>query len=178
MTGPTILVIDDDDTLRERLARAFRERGHPTRTAASGREGLDLQEREPSDRVVLDLRMPEESGLEILRALLDRDPGVAVVMLSAYGSIPTAVDAVRLGALDFVVKPADADTVLAAFDRDAGERLAASESQQTPSLARTEWEYIQRVLTECGGNISMAARRLGLHRRTLQRKLQKYPPRA
>jgi two-component system, response regulator RegA len=170
-----ILLVDDDENLRERLARSLRDRGHEVTTAASAQDALIAFERDPPDQVVLDLKMPDRSGLELLRDLRERDPELPVVMLSAYGSIATAVDAVRLGALDFVVKPADADTVLAAFDRPVGEALP--EVEGTPTLARTEWEHIQRVLTECGGNISEAARRLRIHRRTLQRKLQKYPPR-
>ena len=170
--GSRILLVDDDELLRTRLARAFEDRGYAVVQAASAAEAVDRFDAE-IDVAVLDLRMPDRNGLEVLRDLRVRDPELPVVMLSAYGSIATAVDAVRLGALDFVVKPADADTVLAAFGRQIGAAIEAD----TPSLARTEWEHIQRVLQECGGNISAAARRLGLHRRTLQRKLQKYPPR-
>jgi two-component system response regulator RegA len=170
--GSRILLVDDDEILRTRLARAFADRGYAVVQAGTAAEAVDRFDGEV-DLAILDLRMPDRSGLEVLRDLRARDPELPVVMLSAYGSIATAVDAVRLGALDFVVKPADADTILAAFGRQIGEAVAAD----TPSLARTEWEHIQRVLQECGGNISEAARRLRLHRRTLQRKLQKYPPR-
>lgn len=172
--GTSLLLVDDDAILRERLARALRDRGYPTSTAGTANDAVSVFASERPDLVVLDLRMPDRSGIELLRDLIACDPDLPVVMMSAYGSISTAVDAIRCGALDFVVKPADVDTLLAAFGREAGEPVA--EPGDTPSLARTEWEHIQRVLTECGGNISQAARRLGLHRRTLQRKLQKYPP--
>ena len=119
--------------------------------------------------------MPGRSGLEVVRDLVALDPHLEVVMLTGYGSIPTAVDAVKLGAVEYLQKPADADMILAAFDR--GPLEEASHDYEPPSLARSEWEHIQRVLTDCGNNISKAARKLGLHRRTLQRKLGKYPPR-
>lgn len=173
--GTSFLVVDDDDALRHRLARALSDRGYAVRTAASGAEAMVAFEDEVPDMVILDLRMPDRSGMEVLRDMRGRDPDVPVVILSGYGSIPTAVDAVRLGAVDFVLKPADVDTVLAAFVRHEGEVVARP--LETPSLARTEWEQIQRILAETGGNISETARRLGMHRRTLQRKLNKFPPR-
>lgn len=173
--GTTLLLVDDDELLRERLARAFRDRGYPTSTAADYDQALAVFDEDPTDLAVLDLKLPGRNGLELLAALKERAPDLSVVMLSGYGSLPTAVDAVRLGATDFVAKPADADTVLAAFGREIGE--GTDLGYAPPSLARTEWEHIQRVLAECGNNISQAARRLGLHRRTLQRKLHKYPPR-
>jgi two-component system response regulator RegA len=126
---------------------------------------------------VVDLRLPRKNGLELVRDLLEIEPTIRVVMLTGYGSIDTAVDATRLGAVNFIQKPADADDILAAFDR--GEKPPLSESDidyDAPSLARVEWEHINRVLADCGGNISEAARRLGIHRRTLQRKLNAKPP--
>jgi two-component system response regulator RegA len=122
---------------------------------------------------VLDLRMPGGSGLELLRELKRQDPATRVLMLTGYGSIATAVEAVREGAIGYLPKPADADEILAAL---AGANTAKERGIDTPSLARAEWEHIQRVLSDCGGNISEAARRLGIHRRSLQRKLHKYPP--
>ena len=126
---------------------------------------------------VVDLKMPGGSGLDVLESLLEIDPSTRVVILTGYGSIATAVDAVRLGAVNYLPKPADADDILAAFDR--GEKPPQHRTDlefDAPSLARAEWEHINRVLADCGGNISEAARRLGIHRRTLQRKLEKYPP--
>jgi two-component system, response regulator RegA len=173
--GSEFLVVDDDDALRGRLVRALNDRGFVARGAADAGQALTSFQEAPPDYVILDLRMPGPSGLEVLREMRALDAELPVVILSAYGSIPTAVDAVRLGALDLVLKPADLDTILAAFVRHEGE--VQTRPLETPSLARSEWEQIQRVLAETGNNISEAARRLGLHRRTLQRKLAKYPPR-
>jgi two-component system response regulator RegA len=122
---------------------------------------------------VVDLKMPGGSGLDVLRELRRQDPSTRVLMLTGYGSIATAVEAVREGAVGYLPKPADADEILAALH---GTNTAKEKGIETPSLARAEWEHIQRVLTDCGGNISEAARRLGIHRRSLQRKLHKYPP--
>jgi len=122
---------------------------------------------------VVDLRMPGGSGLDLLRELRKHDPHTRVLVLTGYGSIATAVEAVRDGAVGYLPKPADADEILAALN---GTHTAKAAGVETPSLARAEWEHIQRVLTDCGGNISEAARRLGIHRRSLQRKLHKYPP--
>jgi len=172
----TILVVDDDGTYRERLATAFRDRGYEAHTAGTYEEAMDVARRRGPDLAVVDLKMPGPSGLELVRDLVALDPHVEVVMLTGYGSIPTAVDAVKLGAVEYLQKPADADMILAAFDR--GPLEGTDLDYEPPSLARSEWEHIQRVMTDCDNNISKAARKLGLHRRTLQRKLGKYPPRS
>ncbi len=176
-TAPSILLVDDDETLRERLARALRERGYEVRTAGNADQAM-LKVREDSPELaVVDLKMPGRSGIELLKEMRAHDPATEVLILTGYGSIATAVEATKLGAVGYVPKPVDADEILAAFSRMRGERpLAAAGPVETPSLARAEWEHIQRVLTDCGGNISEAARRLGIHRRSLQRKLHKYPP--
>jgi len=134
---------------------------------------------ESPELAVVDLRMPDASGLDALRELKRIDPATKVVMLTGYGSIATAVDAVRMGATHYLPKPADVDDIIAAFARGDDEPSVpgASSDYSAPSLARAEWEHINRVLSDCDGNISEAARRLGIHRRSLQRKLQKYPPR-
>jgi two-component system response regulator RegA len=120
--------------------------------------------------------MPGGDGLEVVRQLREIDPTTRVVVLTGYGSIATALEAVRLGATHYLTKPADVDELLAAFARgDAEEAPAARPQVVAATLARVEWEHIQRVLTDCGGNVSQAARQLGLHRRSLQRKLAKYP---
>lgn len=127
---------------------------------------------------IIDLKMPGKNGLELLQDIKDHDETTKVVVLTGYGSIATAIEAVRLGATYYVPKPADADDILAAFERGEAPPLQAAETDyRAPSLARAEWEHINRVLSDCGGNISEAARRLNIHRRSLQRKLQKYPPR-
>jgi two-component system response regulator RegA len=125
---------------------------------------------------VLDLKMPGASGIDLLREIRAQDPATEVLILTGYGSIATAVEATKLGAIGYVPKPVDADELLAAFARQRGEAPSPAAPMETPSLARAEWEHIQRVLSDCSGNISEAARRLGIHRRSLQRKLQKYPP--
>lgn len=181
--GGRVLVVDDDEVLRERLVRSFGRRGFEAVGADGYDAALALVRAKAPDLAVLDLRMPGESGLVLLRDLMELAPEALVVILSGYGSIATAIDAVRLGAVDFVQKPADVDQLLEAFARahldDPLGRLEDGEPDyEPPSLARAEWEHIQRVLHDCGGNVTRAAKLLGLHRRTLQRKLQKYPPRS
>ncbi|MBN9681948.1 MULTISPECIES: response regulator transcription factor [unclassified Corallococcus] len=174
---PSLLLVDDDSTLRERLARAFRERGWDVTTAGNHDEAMAAARRESPEYAVVDLRMPGHSGLELVRDLLTVDASTRVIVLTGYGSISTTVDAIRLGAVNYLPKPADADDILAAFARaEEAPNVAAPETLQAPSLARAEWEHIHRVLADSAGNISEAARKLGIHRRSLQRKLQKYPP--
>jgi two-component system response regulator RegA len=175
---PSILLVDDDEVFRRRLARAFEERGYDVRTAEDYETAVAEARRDSPEFAVVDLRMPGHSGLELVRALKDIDPTTKTVVLTGYGSIATAIDAMRLGAHYYLAKPADADDIVAAFARGEAPPLEPPEPlYQAPSLARAEWEHINRVLSDCGGNISEAARRLGIHRRSLQRKLQKYPPR-
>jgi two-component system, response regulator RegA len=177
--GTSLLIVDDDETFRERLARAFRERGFEVRTASDYEQAAALAQHEAPELAVIDLRMPGRSGLELLRELKRIDAETRVVVLTAYGSIATTIDAMKLGAVYYLQKPADVDDILAALGHDAAaEAVLATPAEQAPSLERVRWEHINRVLSECGGNISEAARRLRLHRRTLQRMLQKYPPRA
>lgn len=173
---PKILVVDDDDTFRSRLVRAFTARGYPTYDAPNGETAIEVARKIRPDRAVVDLRMPGMSGIDLIRELTAIDPRVQVVVLTGYGSIATAVEAVRLGALDYLAKPADADQILAVFDRSREEEEEDPNAANTPSLARVEWEHIQRIMFDCAGNISEAARRLGIHRRSLQRKLSKLPP--
>ncbi len=171
----TMLLVDDDEVFRERLARALRDRGLEVWTAAGPEAALSLVDREAPEHALVDLRMPGGSGLDLVPTLLAREPHMRVVVLTGYGSIATALEAVRRGALHYLTKPADADEVLAAFARGPDAPFATATDVSTPSLSRVEWEHIQRVLTDCDGNVSEAARRLGLHRRSLQRKLAKYP---
>jgi two-component system response regulator RegA len=172
-TPRTILIVDDDHVLRARLGKALRDRGLEVREAASAGDALVRAREDSPELALVDLRMPGASGLELIAELRAIDPTTQVVVLTGYGSIATAVEAVRRGAVHYLTKPADADEVLAAFER--GEGKPSSVEYTTPSLARVEWEHIQRVLTDCGGNVSHAARKLGIHRRSLQRKLSKAP---
>ncbi len=176
--GQSILVVDDDDLLRQQLVRAFERRGLEVRSAGNLAEARALITEESPELAVVDLKMPDGSGMKLLELLHQVDPTTKSVMLTGYGSIATAIDAVRLGATYFLQKPADADEILNVFLRGETASVDAAEAApKAPSLARAEWEHINRVLNDCAGNVSEAARRLGLHRRSLQRKLQKFPPR-
>jgi two-component system response regulator RegA len=173
-----MLIVDDDERLRERLAQALTKRGYEVRTAANYDEALGIAEEVTPEYAVIDLRMPGPSGLELLRSLKEIDPETRIVVLTGYGSIATTIDAMRLGAVYYLQKPADADEILAAFARaDAPPLDASPETADPPSLERVKWEHVSRVLADSGGNVSEAARKLKLHRRSLQRMLQKYPPR-
>lgn len=175
--GLSLLVVDDDDVFRERLARAFRGRGYEVTTASDYGAAMAIAKEDSPELAVVDLRMPGRSGLELVRDLLAIDAATRIVVLTGYGSIATAIDAIRLGAVHYLSKPADADEILAALFRNNESNITLSEADfVAPSLARAEWEHINRVLSDCNGNISEAARRLGMHRRSLQRKLSKYPP--
>ncbi len=176
--GRHLLLVDDDETFRERLAEAFRLRAFVVSTAWDYESALASAAEQPPEMALVDLNMPGPSGLEVVEQLSARCPGVEIVVLTGYGSVATAVDAVRLGACNYMHKPAHADMILAAFERGRTPPLLPPEPRYSPpSLARAEWEHIQRAMADCGGNVSKAARMLGLHRRTLQRKLMKYPPR-
>lgn len=174
--GASLLVVDDDDVLRQRLARAFRDRGFDVRTAANHDQAMRAAREDSPEMAVVDLRMPGASGLDLIRDLKSLDSTTRIVVLTGYGSIATAIEAMRLGAVHYLPKPADADEILHAFEQGASRESDALVDLKTPSLARAEWEHIQRVLSDCHGNVSEGARRLGLHRRTLQRKLNKRPP--
>lgn len=172
----TLLLVDDDVVLRPRLARALRDRGYTVREAEDASAARRVLTETPIGWAVVDLRLPDGSGLDVVRAVHAAFPAAPIVVLTGYGSISTALDAVRLGATHYLTKPANVDEIVAGFSR--GSPVApAGPPDDVPSLERVEWEHINRVLADCGGNISEAARRLAIHRRSLQRKLQKYPPR-
>lgn len=175
--GKTILLVDDEDFFRGRLKRAFVNRGFSVFEAADYNEAVAEIEENSPDMAVVDLRMPGKSGLEVVREAKRMHPDISIVVLTGYGSIATATEAIKLGATSYLPKPADVDEILRAFSEDdEGEIIDSDTEFETPSLARAEWEHINRVLADCNGNISEAAKRLGLHRRTLQRKLYKYAP--
>lgn len=167
--------MDDDATFRNRLVKALASRGLNAHGAESAAEAVIVAKRVQPERAVVDMRMPGESGLQLISQLVEIDPEMDVIVLTGYGSIASAVEAMRRGAIDYLQKPCDADQILAAFDRHNEEPTDPGDSS-VPSLARVEWEHIQRVLSDCGGNISETARRLGIHRRSLQRKLFKMQP--
>jgi two-component system response regulator RegA len=173
MSGRRLLLVDDDETFRTRLARALGARGLDVTTASDAVFGLNEARRVPPDYAVVDLKMPGPSGLELVRELMALAPAIRVVVLTGYGSIASAVEALHRGAHHYLSKPADADEIIAALEGDA----PAAGPAPTPTLARAEWEHLSRILADCGGNVSEAARRLGITRRTLQLKLKKDPPR-
>lgn len=170
-----ILLVDDDIVYLQRLARALRDRGCTVSAVESAEAAVAAAEQLQAEAAVLDLRLPGASGLECLRDLRAVRPDLRVLMLTGYGSIATAMEAVRQGAWDYLTKPADADQILAALHRDPS-RAHGDPEPAPATLERLEWEHIQRVLTDHDGNISQTAAALGLHRRSLQRKLHKYPP--
>ncbi len=174
-----MLIVDDDDVWRRRLARAMGMRGYDVCEASCYEDAMQQARQKDFELAVVDLRMPGKGGLEVVGALNKLQSEMKILVLTGYGSITTAVDAVKLGATSYLQKPADADDILHAFERAEYSPLEQPPElsyETTPSLARAEWEHINRVLADCNNNITMAARVLGIHRRSLQRKLQKYPP--
>lgn len=173
----SILLVDDDARLRERLARALRERNCDVVDCADIHSALKLAASRRFWGAIVDMRMPGGSGLELIRQLRSLPEPPRIVVLTGYGSIANALEAVQLGAADYLTKPSEVDVLLATLRGERIERENPKEvPDETPSLDRVEWEHIQRVLADCGGNISQAARLLRIDRRSLQRKLGKYPP--
>ena len=172
----SVLIVDDEETFRTRLERAFRDRGYETRASASVDESMRMAQADSPEFAVVDLRVGRDSGLTLVRQLHAHDPTTRIVMLTGYGSIATALDAVRSGAVHYLTKPAAMEEIIAAFDHD-GRPATEPPPHAVPSLDRVEHEHIERVLADCGGNVTHAAELLGIHRRSLQRKLAKFPSR-
>lgn len=172
-----VLLIDDDAVFSAVLARALTARGFTVDVANDGARALALVRERAPESAVLDLKLGSESGLALIPQLLAVNPDLHILLLTGYASIATAVEAIKRGAHDYLAKPVDADQVVQALLGTDSDDAEAAPTLHTPALKRLEWEHIQRVLNECEGNISEAARRLGLHRRTLQRKLAKRPVR-
>lgn len=171
-----MLLVDDDAVFVEVLARAMAKRGFEMETARAFQDALVMIEQRLHDFAVVDLKMPGGSGLALVERLKQRNPGIRIVVLTGFASVATAVEAIKLGAIHYLSKPADADEIVAAFRRDQGD-AGAQVSSQPLSVERLEWEHIQKVLSENTGNVSATARALSMHRRTLQRKLGKKPAR-
>ncbi|CAH1201339.1 Acid tolerance regulatory protein ActR [Candidatus Nitrotoga sp. BS] len=170
----TLLLVDDDVTYCTVLAKALARRGFVVSVANNVNEAMQMIAQNLPSHAVVDLKMPGPSGLTLVAYLKERKSDVRIVVLTGYSSIATAVEAVKLGATYYLAKPADADEIVAAFDHQPGVAEAAIMTKPM-SVDRLEWEHLQKVLADCGGNISAAARTLNMHRRTLQRKLQKHP---
>lgn len=174
MREPTLLLVDDDETFRGVLASAMRRRGFAVTEAESVATALSVIEKSSPDYAVVDLKMPGDSGLVLVRKMTEMQLKTVTVVLTGYASIATAIEAIKLGATHYLAKPVDADEILAAFGRLTG--IDALEISASPlTVDRLEYEHIQRILSENDGNISATARSLNMHRRTLQRKLAKNP---
>lgn len=187
-----ILVVDDDEAIRTRLVGALSKRGYDAQEADGYDTAMDKMRSFHPEYVVTDLRMPGHSGLEVVETVKKTSPHTEVLLLTGFGSIANALEAVRKGARGYLTKPADADQILVALGlQEASEKKAPmgngsadleqepyefNDEDCSPTLGRVEWEHIQRVLSDCDHNISRAARALGMHRRTLQRKLSYNPP--
>jgi len=170
------LIVDDDETFSRVLNRAIKRRGYDTAVAGSAEQALDILTEFTPDLATLDLKMGGASGITLIPRLKALNPDIRILILTGYASISTAVEAIKLGATDYLAKPADTDQILAKLN--GAEPDPDVEIADKPmSVGRLEWEHIQKVLTEHDGNISATARALGMHRRTLQRKLQKRPVR-
>ncbi|MGR6870942.1 response regulator transcription factor [Pseudomonas sp. HK3] len=173
----TFLVIDDDTTLLSVMVRSLKRRGFNVLQAENGEQALSLCEQHQPKYISLDLKLEQESGLHLIEKLKNQSPLCQIVMLTSYASIATAVDAIKLGAHQYLCKPVDIDELLNAFDDSSNTESStdAEVADKPTSVKRLEWEKIQQTLQANDGNISVTARELGMHRRTLQRKLQKHP---
>ncbi|MCX7188902.1 MAG: response regulator transcription factor [Methylotenera sp.] len=171
---PTLLLVDDDAEFLSVLAPAMTKRGFLVTTANSAESAFELAQQEAPEYAVVDLKMSGNSGLVLVRQLTSLQAGTHIVVLTGFASITTAIEAIKLGATHYLAKPVDADEIVAAFGKKIGD-TDVELSVNPLSIDRLEWEHIQRVLTEHDGNISATARSLNMHRRTLQRKLNKNP---
>jgi two-component system, response regulator RegA len=171
--APTLLVVDDDEAFRMALGNALERRGFAVSFAEGLGPALEAARSKIFEYALVDVRMPGGSGIELVRALRAIDDGTRVVVLTGYGTIANAVEAMRAGAFDYLTKPVNAAVCARAL---LGVSTPEGTGDDVPSLDRVEWEYLNRVLADCGGNVSEAARRLRMHRRSLQRKMGKQPP--
>ncbi len=176
MSAWRILVVDDDRVFAETLARALARRGHQVAIAEDAEAALRPRE-QPFDAAVVDLRLATDSGLRLIQPLITTQPGIRILLLTGYASIATAVEAIKLGAAHYLPKPAGVDDILRALGQSEGDPEIPAPLEPM-SVDRLEWEHIQKVLAENGGNLSATARALKMHRRTLQRKLAKRPAKA
>ena len=171
----SLLIVDDDTPFLKRIARAMEPPGFAVDTASTGAEGVKCANARPPKSAVVDLRLEDGSGLDVIAAIRAAREDTKIVVLTGYGNIATAVTAVKLGALDYLAKPADADDIVHALTQAPGEKVDPPENPM--SADRVRWEHIQRVYEMCDRNVSETARRLNMHRRTLQRILAKRAPR-
>jgi two-component system, response regulator RegA len=173
---PTVLIVDDDQHLRGYLQRCLAALDYDVRGVGTFEEAVQAAAQQPPDHALLDVRLPGGNGLQLIQPFRNLNPKMRIVLFTAYPSIASTVEAVRLGADDYLPKPASPEQIRTAFarkDRPGHDPIAEA---QTPTLARARWEYINFVLRDCDWNIAAAARRLGIHRQSLQRMLKKHPP--
>ncbi|WP_442498545.1 response regulator transcription factor [Methylobacter sp. sgz302048] len=173
---PRLLLVDDDETFCNVLKSALQKRNYEVLVANNVKSGIMLAEQNLPEYAVIDLRIGHESGLELVKKLISLDDNTQIVMLTGFASIATAVEAIKLGAVHYLTKPANADEIVGALHKNEGDS-SVSISETPLSVKRLEWEHLQKVLMQHDGNISAAARALHMHRRTLQRKLEKRPVR-
>ena len=171
--SPTLLVVDDDEAFRSAIGGALGRRGFAVSLAAATEPGLALAREKIFEYALVDVRMAGGSGIDLMRELRAMDEGTRIVVLTGYGTIANAVEAMRAGAFNYLTKPVNAAVCVQAL---LGTAASGGASEDVPSLDRVEWEYLNRVLSDCGGNVSEAARRLRMHRRSLQRKIGRLPP--
>jgi len=173
-TSLDILLVDDDETFCMVLNNAIKRRGYSVTTATNIADAMTIAKKQQPVYAIVDLRIGDESGLNLVENLIETNPEIHIIMLTGYASIATAVQAIKLGAKQYLTKPADADEIIASFNSETGTAIVeAAENPLSPK--RLEWEHLQKVLLDNDGNVSATARALGMHRRTLQRKLQKRP---
>jgi two-component system response regulator RegA len=170
----SLLLVDDDPLLCEVLARALSRRGFDVSVAHTVEDALRAVEAEAPEYAVIDLKLPDQSGLKLIARLKAADENTRIVMLTGHASIPTAIEAIKLGAIYYLPKPANADEIVAAFNRENADDDVPVD-RNSLSIEHVEWAHISRVLQDHDGNISATARALSMHRRTLQRKLRKPP---
>lgn len=172
--APGLLLVDDDEVLCQVLSRALRKRHYRVETAHSSQQALLSARTLHPEYAIIDLRIGQDSGLNLIRQLVEQEPGIRIVVLTGYASISTAVESIKLGAQHYLTKPAEVEDIIKAFHHDQGNADIELHSEPM-SAKRMEWEHLQKVLNDYDGNISAAARAMGMHRRTLQRKLGKKP---
>lgn len=174
MSTDLILVVDDDEVFCRVMTRALTRRGYTVEACQSSARAIEAARNRDYDKAIVDLKIAQDSGLHLIKELKKINPDMDIIMLTGYSSISTAVESIKLGALNYFCKPIEVDEIIQAFAKTPAES-PGSIPNTPPSLERIEWEHIQKILQDNNGNISMTARALGMHRRTLQRKLQKRP---
>ena len=169
-----LLLVDDDEVFCQVLSRALSKRDFQVEVAFNLQQAIQLAQTLKPEFAIVDLRIGQDSGLSVIKALIDNDPDIRIVVLTGFASISTAVESIKLGAIHYLTKPAEVDAIINAFYHEQGNENTELDSEPM-SAKRMEWEHLQKVLNDYDGNISAAARAMGMHRRTLQRKLSKKP---